>query len=60
MESSKIFVLGLINSLAAKGAEGIVLGCTEIPLLVKQADTDVPLFSTTEIHATQAVLAALD
>ena len=34
-----------------QGAEGIILGCTEIPLIIKDDDFDLPLFNTTEIHA---------
>jgi aspartate racemase len=45
--------------LAAQGAEGIILGCTEIELLVKQEDSRVPLFATTSIHAAAAVEYAL-
>ncbi len=45
----------IIESLAAKGAQGIILGCTEVPLLIKQEDCNVPLFDTTEIHAKAAV-----
>lgn len=42
------------------GAEGIILGCTEIPLLLDQKDFDIPLFNTTEIHADAAVKFALE
>ncbi len=45
----------IIGNLVSRGAEGIILGCTEIPLLVKQEDYDLPLFDTTAIHATKAV-----
>jgi len=45
----------IIENLTVKGAEGIVLGCTEIPLLVKQKDVSVPIFDTTTIHAISAV-----
>ncbi|AEA47817.1 aspartate/glutamate racemase family protein [Archaeoglobus veneficus] len=45
----------IIGNLVSKGAEGIVLGCTEIPLLIKQEDVDVPVFDTTTIHAKSAV-----
>ena len=45
----------VIADLASRGAEGIILGCTEIPLLVKQEDYKIPLFDTTTIHATKAV-----
>ena len=49
-------ILGMID----KGAEGIVLGCTEIGMLVKGEDVSVPIFDTMEIHARAAVRAALD
>jgi aspartate racemase len=49
----------IIGELAEKGAEGIILGCTEIPLLLKQEDFDIPLFNTTDIHAEAAVNFAL-
>ncbi len=49
----------VIDTLVAGGAQGIVLGCTEIGLLVKQEDVPVPVFDTMEIHARAAVDAAL-
>ena len=49
----------IIASLAARGAQGIILGCTEIGLLVKPDDSPVPLFDTTQIHAEAAVEWAL-
>jgi aspartate racemase len=49
----------IIRRLVGEGAEGIILGCTEIGLLVKQEDSPVPLFDTTEIHARAAVKYAL-
>jgi aspartate racemase len=58
-KSSKTRYMGIINRLAKKGAEGIILGCTEIGLLVKKEDTRVPLFDTTRIHAVAAVEYAL-
>ena len=51
--------ISIINELETKGAEGIVLGCTEIPLLVKQKDVKLPLFNTLEIHADAVVDFAL-
>lgn len=51
--------LKIIDDLAAQGAEGIILGCTEIPLLISQKDTSVPLFDTLDIHANAAVDFAL-
>lgn len=52
--ASKEFYLKSIQNLMDKGAEGIVLGCTEIPLLIKQKDVSVPIFDTTTIHAIAA------
>ena len=49
----------IIDNLETKGAEGVILGCTEIPLLVKQKDYDILLFDTTTIHAKAAVAYAL-
>jgi aspartate racemase len=49
----------IIGNLVAEGAGGVILGCTEIGLLVKQGDSPVPLFDTTEIHARAAVDCAL-
>lgn len=51
--------LQIIQSLADRGAEGVILGCTEIGLLVKQEDCELPLFDTTLIHARAAVEMAL-
>ncbi len=52
--------LTIINDLIQKGAEGIILGCTEIPLLITQADVKVPVFDTTLIHANAAIDFALN
>jgi len=54
-ETSKEQYKKIIKNLAKKGAEGVILGCTEIPLLIKQEDVEVPLFDTTKIHAEFAV-----
>ena len=54
-ETSKEQYKKIILNLAEKGAEGVILGCTEIPLLIKQEDVEVPLFDTTKIHAEFAV-----
>ena len=51
--------LAIIAALAARGAEGAILGCTEIPLVVKPEDTSTPTFDTTAIHAEAAVSFAL-
>jgi aspartate racemase len=53
-ESSKQAYLAIIDDLKNAGAEAVILGCTEIGLLVKQEDTDMPLFDTTVIHAQKA------
>jgi aspartate racemase len=45
----------IIRSLTQRGAEGIILGCTEIAMLIGQKDSPVPLFDTTRIHAQKAV-----
>jgi aspartate racemase len=58
-QTSKTRFINIINNLIERGAEGIVLGCTEIPLLVKQEDIRVPVYDTTEIHAQAAVAFAL-
>ena len=49
----------IIGGLESRGAQGIVLGCTEIPLIVKQKDYALPLFDTTDLHARAAVDLAL-
>jgi len=51
--------LRIVNDLYAQGAEAIILGCTEIALLINQNDTKVPLYDTTRIHAAKAVKFAL-
>ncbi|MBU7592592.1 aspartate/glutamate racemase family protein [Metabacillus halosaccharovorans] len=58
-ETSKEAYLNIINKLVESGAEGIILGCTEIPLLIQQNDTSIPLFDTTAIHANKMVQKAL-
>jgi aspartate racemase len=52
---SKERYLAIMNGLAAEGAEAVIAGCTEIGMLVKQADLAVPLFDTAELHAQAAV-----
>ena len=58
-EETKQKYLEIINKLISEGAEGIVLGCTEIPILIKQDDIPVPIFDTTLIHASAIVDFAL-
>jgi aspartate racemase len=50
----------VIKRLQADGAEGVILGCTEIPLLISQEDVEIPIFDTTTIHAEKAVEWALE
>ncbi|MEH6888352.1 aspartate/glutamate racemase family protein [Bacillus sp. JJ864] len=57
---SRDYYKEVIKSLVCNGAEGIILGCTEIGLLVKQEDSRVPLFDTTFIHAVEAVNKSLE
>ncbi|MGM8889656.1 aspartate/glutamate racemase family protein [Psychrobacter sp. 1Y1] len=54
-DSSRAYYRQVIKDLAAQGAEGVILGCTEIGLLIKQADSPIPVFDTTAIHAAAAV-----
>lgn len=54
-KDSKDRYLQIINRLYNQGAEGMILGCTEIPLLINQEDTSVPLFDSTLLHAKAAV-----
>ncbi len=59
-ESSKKEYLRIIDSLSSYGAQGVILGCTEIGMLVSQEDTQIKLFDTTYIHAIEAVNKALN
>ncbi|WP_230162389.1 aspartate/glutamate racemase family protein [Peribacillus simplex] len=59
-ESSRDYYKKVIKGLVDDGAEGIILGCTEIGLLVKPEDSEVPLFDTAVIHAIEAVNMALE
>jgi len=56
---TKQLYIDIINKLVAQGAEGIILGCTEIPMLLNSDDVDIPLFDTTAIHSKAAVEFAL-
>jgi aspartate racemase len=60
LPASKAAYLRIIDDLLQAGAQGIILGCTEIGLLVAQADTAAPLFDTARIHAEAAVDFAID
>lgn len=59
-DSSRKEYQRIIDELKANGCEGVLLGCTEITLLIKPADSALPVFDTTEIHAAQAVEMALN
>lgn len=59
-EASRLAYTRIIESLQADGAEGVILGCTEIPLLIQQQHVSIPLFDTTYLHATAAVRKALE
>jgi len=59
LDATKQKYISLINEYAQRGAEGVIFGCTEIPMLLKQEDCPVPVFDTTMIHATAAVDFAL-
>jgi aspartate racemase len=54
-EESRQEYLRIMNELVQAGAQGIILGCTEIPMLIKQEHTAIPVFDTTSIHANAAV-----
>ncbi len=60
LPGSKVQYVNIMNELAQRGAEGIILGCTEIMLLVSQQDSPVPVFDTTTLHAVAAVEFALE
>jgi len=59
LNSTKSKFLQIINKLKINGAKGIILGCTEIPLLINSKDVDIPLFDTLKIHLEAAVKFAL-
>ena len=58
-QESKEKFLQVIEDLGKKGAQGVILGCTEIGLLVKQEDTAMPVFDTTQIHGVKAAMLAV-
>ncbi|MHA1952607.1 MAG: aspartate/glutamate racemase family protein [Candidatus Heimdallarchaeaceae archaeon] len=59
-DESKKEYIRIIKRLQEQGAEGVILGCTEIPLLVKQEESTIPLFDTTTIHALATLRYALN
>ena len=60
LDTSRANFLGVIADLHSRGAQGVILGCTEIELLISQSDTALPVFPTTRLHAHAAVEVALD
>ena len=54
-ESSKIIFLDIIEKMISKGIEGLILGCTEIPLLINENDVDLPVLNTTLIHSNAGI-----
>ncbi|MBD1206863.1 MAG: aspartate/glutamate racemase family protein [Ignavibacteria bacterium] len=58
-EKTRRSYIAIIDELIQRGAEGIILGCTEIPMLIKQEDISVPVFDTTKIHSQAIVKFAL-
>jgi aspartate racemase len=54
-DEARASYLKIISKLKARGAEGIIAGCTEIPTLIKQSDIDIPLFDTVKIHSAAGV-----
>jgi aspartate racemase len=58
-EDSRRSYVAIIDDLKRRGAQGVILGCTEIPLLIKAADSPIPVFDTTALHAVAAVDFAL-
>lgn len=59
-EKSKLEYIRIIDKLKEDGAQGVILGCTEIGLLIGQEDTILPVFDTTQIHATKAAMLAIE
>ena len=60
LEATKVSYLAIIQNMVEKGAEAVILGCTEIPLLIKPEDCTIPVFDTMLIHAKAAARFALN
>ena len=58
--NSKNIILEIIKELQGKGAEGVILGCTELPILISESDVNIPLFDTGKIHAYTALEWSID
>lgn len=59
-EDAKAFYLKQIKAMKSRGADGIILGCTELPLLLKDVKADLPMLATTDLHIKMAVNFILD
>ena len=59
-DTSREKYIEIIEKLKAKGAQAIILGCTEIGMLIKEKDSPLPVFDTTEIHAHSAAMQAME
>ncbi|WP_394748322.1 aspartate/glutamate racemase family protein [Spongiimicrobium salis] len=59
-EKSKAYILEIIHKLKSEAIDGVILGCTELPLLISESELDIPSFNTTLIHAQKAVDFALE
>jgi len=59
-DESREEYIKIIEKLKEQGAQGVILGCTEIGLLIGQQDTTLPVFDTTQIHATKAAMFAME
>jgi len=59
-EGSRASLRAIVARQVERGAQGVILGCTELPLILEQAHVDVPLFDTTRLHALAAVDFALE
>lgn len=59
-EASKDKYLSIIHGLAKQGAQGVILGCTEIGLLIQQKDLELPVFDTAQIHAVRAAMRSIE
>lgn len=55
LSESKKYILGVIQSYIDQGIGGVILGCTEFPLIIKEGDLNLPIFNTTNIHAQAGV-----
>ncbi len=60
LDSSRDRIVGVVDDLWDAGAQGVILGCTELELLVKQADANIPVFPCTTLHVEAALDASLD